>query len=216
MSAICIETPAERAANIITHAIGIALSVAAIAVLVTFAAMHGDSIRVVTAAIFSTSLLLTYTASTLFHCARCEKSRYWFKVCDHASIYALIAGTYTPILLVLIRGGWGWSLFGVLWGLTLLGTAVKVFFVDRWEPLSVAVYVAMGWIALIAIKPFVSALPAGAIHWILAGGVVYTLGVIFFFLDRLKFNHAIWHLFVLGGSACHFFAILLYVLPRST
>jgi len=212
---ICTETPAERMANIVTHAFGAALSVAAIVVLVTIAAAQGGPTRIVTAAIFSSTLLLTYTSSTLFHYVRTERFRYWFKVCDHASIYALIAGTYTPILLVLMRGGWGWSLFGVLWGLTIVGTALKVFFVDRYEPLSVAVYVAMGWICLVAIKPFMAALPPGAFAWLAVGGVVYTLGVIFFLWEKLRFNHAIWHLFTLAGSACHFFAIMLYVLPKS-
>lgn len=207
------ETPAERQANIITHGLGIALSIVAIAVLTTYAALHGDAVRLVTAAVFGTTLLLMYTASTCFHYARREKLRYWFKVCDHASIYALIAGTYTPFLLVLVRGPWGWTLFGILWGLTLIGSLLKIFFVDRFESLSTAIYIAMGWIALIAIKPFLALMPQGALAWILAGGAFYTLGVIFFLWERLRFNHAIWHLFVLAGSICHFTAVLLYVVP---
>jgi hemolysin III len=207
----CIETPAERWANVITHGLGIALSIAAIAVLTTYAALHSDAVRLVTAAVFGSTLLLMYTASTCFHGARHEKVRHWFKVCDHASIYALIAGTYTPFLLVIVRGGWGWSLFGTLWGLTLVGSFLKIFFVDRFEPLSVGIYVAMGWIALLAIKPFLALMPAGALAWILAGGAFYTFGVIFFLWERLRFNHAIWHLFVLAGSICHFIAVLLYV-----
>jgi hemolysin III len=211
----CTETAAERWANVVTHGIGVLLSIVAIVVLTVCAATRGDAMRVACVAVFGVTLLLMYTSSTCFHCARHETFRHWFKVCDHASIYALIAGTYTPFLLVLVRGGWGWSLFGVLWGLTLVGAVLKVFFVHRWEPLSVAIYVAMGWIALIAVKPFLNALPHGAMAWILAGGVAYTSGVVFFFWERLRFNHAIWHLFVLGGSACHFFAVLFYVVPRS-
>lgn len=210
----CTETAAERWANVVTHGVGILLSITAIVVLTVYAALHGDAVRLVCVVVFGVTLLLMYTASTCFHCARHETFRHWFKVCDHASIYALIAGTYTPFLLVLVGGAWGWGLFGVLWGLTLVGSALKVFFVDRFEPLSVAIYVAMGWLALVAAKPFLNALPHGAMAWILAGGVAYTSGVAFFFWERLRFNHAIWHLFVLGGSACHFFAVLFYVVPR--
>jgi hemolysin III len=207
------ETRAEELASSVTHAIGAALAATALCVLLVSASRYGDVRRIVTLAVYGATMILLYCASTCFHACRRERIKHWLKVWDHAAIYALIAGTYTPFLLVLVRGGWGWSLFGVLWGLTLFGTIVKVFFVHRWEHVSTAIYVMMGWIGLIAIKPFFDTIPGGALAWILAGGVAYTAGVIFFLWDRLPFNHAIWHLFVMAGSACHFVAILLYVLP---
>jgi hemolysin III len=207
------ETRAEEIASTITHGIGAALAVAGFVGLLTAATRQGDSRRLVTFTIYGASLVLLYLASTCFHACRRERLKHWLKVWDHVGIYALIAGTYTPFLLVLVRGVWGWSLFATLWGLTLIGGAVKVFFVDRFEKLSTAIYVLMGWIGLIAIKPFLATVPGGALLWILAGGAAYTAGIIFFFWDRLPFNHAIWHLFVMAGSACHFVAVAWYVVP---
>jgi hemolysin III len=209
------ESAAEEAASGITHAIGAVLAAVALAVLVTLASLHGDTIRIVSLSIYGACLVLLYLASTCFHICRRERLKHWFKVGDHVAIYTLIAGTYTPILLVLIRGAWGWSLLGAVWGLALIGTALKLFFVHRYEKLSVTIYVLMGWMGLIAIKPVLETVPGGALVWIFGGGIVYTIGVIFFFWDHLPFNHAIWHVFVLLGSACHFMAILLYVLPMS-
>lgn len=209
------ETPIEERLSTITHGIGIPLSLAALTVLVTFASLYGDPRHIVTLSLYGTSLVLVYLASTLFHAcpAGRAKHKHWLRVFDHSAIYGLIAGTYTPFLLVLIGGGWGWSLFGVLWGLAAVGVILKLFFVNRFEVLSVAIYIALGWIGIIFFRPVLLHLPGEAVAWILGGGAAYTAGILFFFWDRLPFNHAIWHLFVLAGSACHFMAVLLHVAP---
>jgi hemolysin III len=210
------ETRAEEWASSITHAIGVALAISALCILVSLAIRYNDPLRLVTVTVFGAALVMLYTASTCFHACHPGKQprlKHRLKVMDHVAIYALIAGTYTPFLLVLVRGAWGWSLFGALWGLTLLGSFVKLFYVNRFEKLSTSVYLLMGWIGCIAAKPFLASVPGGAIVWMAAGGLAYTFGVIFFFWDRLPFNHAIWHLFVLAGSICHFFAMMYYVVP---
>jgi hemolysin III len=211
-----LETPAEERASGITHGVGVVLSVIALVVLAGTAGLHNDLRRVVTASIYGVTLLLMYTASTCYHCVRSPRAKHAMRIFDHASIYLLIAGTYTPIVLVAMGGRWGWTMFGVIWAIAVAGVILKLFFVDRYEPLSVTLYLAMGWLALIAIKPMLVALPAGAMGWIFGGGIAYTAGVVFFLWDHLPFNHAIWHLFVLAGSVCHFIAVLLYVLPLRT
>jgi len=208
-----LETHAEERASSITHGAGIVFSIAAMIALLTVADVHRDARRIVTAAVYGFTLLLMYTASTCYHCVRSPRAKHAMRVFDHASIYLLIAGTYTPIVLVAVGGTWGWSMFGVVWIIAVAGVILKMFFVDRYEPLSVTLYLMMGWLALIAIKPMIAALPAGAMAWIFGGGVAYTAGVVFFLWDHLPFNHAIWHLFVIAGSVCHFIAVLLYVLP---
>jgi len=209
------ETVGEEIASSITHGIGIGLGIAALSVLVVFAALRGDAWRVVSFAVYGATLVLLYSASTFYHAFQKPKIKRIFRIFEHSAIYILIAGTYTPFTLVSFRGGWGWSIFGVIWGLALFGIVFKAFFVERFEVISTIVYVLMGWLVLIAIRPVVLALPVGGIVWLVIGGASYTLGVVFFAWDRLPFNHAIWHLFVLGGSICHFFAILLYVLPMA-
>jgi hemolysin III len=206
-------TQAEDRASCLTHGVGAALSVAALVVLVSLAALRGNAWHVATVGVFGASMLMVYLASSLYHGCQTHPTKRHLKVLDHVAIYCLIAGTYTPFLLILIGGAWGWSLFGVVWGLAIAGTVFKLFFVDRFDGVSTAVYVGMGWLALVAAKPFMERLPGGAIGWLLAGGVAYTAGVIFYRWDRLPYNHAIWHLFVLAGSACHFIAVLLYVVP---
>jgi hemolysin III len=206
-------TKGEEIANSITHGIGAGLSIAALTILVVFASLKGDAWRIVSFSIYGACLTILYSASTLYHSFRSEKVKRFFQIIDHASIYLLIAGTYTPFTLVLLRGGWGWSLFGVIWGLALLGVIFKIFFISRFEILSTLVYLLMGWLIVIAFKPAVESIPQGGLYWLLAGGISYTLGVVFFLWEKIKYHHAIWHLFVLGGSVCHFFAILLYVLP---
>ena len=156
-----------------------------------------------------------YLASTLYHSFQHPKVKGVFKILDHAAIYLLIAGTYTPILLVSLRDAWGWSLFGVMWGLAVAGIVFKFFFIGRFEKLSLVIYLLMGWMGVIAAGQIIDALPFGGLLWLLAGGISYTTGVIFYRWEKLKYSHAIWHLFVLGGSICHFFAIFLYVLPDS-
>jgi hemolysin III len=207
------ETPVEEKLSSITHGIGAILSIVALAILVTLASLHGGMRHVITVSVYGGSMLLLYLASTCYHACRGGRAKHWLKVADHIAIYCMIAGTYTPFLLVSVRGAWGWSLFGVLWGLTLLGAVMKLFFVHRFDFISTMIYLAMGWIGVIAAKPFLEHLPGGAVAWMVAGGLSYTVGVIFYLWDRLPFNHAIWHLFVLAGSACHFFCILFYVVP---
>jgi hemolysin III len=215
-----VETRVEEAINCVTHGVGAALAAAALAVLVTLAATRGEARHVVGVSIYGASLLGLYVASTLYHACRCGRPdslrlRRCLKALDHVGIYCLIAGTYTPFLIVLIRGGWGWTMLCVLWGLALAGTVFKIFYVNRFEVASTLLYVAMGWIGIVGAKPLLGALPGGALAWVLAGGIAYTAGVVFFLWERLPFNHAIWHLFVLVGSACHFLAVLLYVVPAA-
>jgi hemolysin III len=209
-----VETPAEERLSSITHGIGAVLSVVAMASLLTLAALRGGPRHVITVGIYGASLLVLYLTSTLYHACRDGRTKHRLKVIDHIAIYCVISGTYTPFLLVSLGGPWGWSLFGILWGLTVVGAVLKLFFVDRFDFASTMIYLAMGWIGVVAAKPFFEHLPGGAIAWMVAGGLAYTGGVVFYLWDRLPFNHAIWHLFVLAGSACHFFGILFYVVPR--
>ncbi len=201
-------------ASSIIHGIGALLAVAALAVLVTYASLMGDAWRVVSFSIYGATLVLLYTSSTLYHGFQRPAVKHVFRILDHASIYLLIAGTYTPFLLVTLRGAWGWSLFGVAWGLAAVGVVQAALFLDRLKLVSLIAYIAMGWLIIIAVKPLLSALAAGGMAWLAAGGALYTLGVVFYTVKRIPYNHAIWHLFVLGGSLCHFCAMLLYVLPR--
>lgn len=203
----------EELANSITHGLGLVLSVAGLAVLIVFAALRGNAWHVVSCSVFGATLVLLYSASMVYHIVRSPRAKRLWKILDHSSIYLLIAGTYTPFTLVNLRGGWGWTLFGLVWGLALLGILFKVFFVDRYVIASTAVYLAMGWIAVIAVKPLLASVADGGLVLLLAGGLAYSLGVVFFAWGRLPFNHAVWHLFVLAGSICHYFAVLFYVLP---
>lgn len=202
----------EELANALTHGIGAALSVAALAVLVTYAGLAGDPWRVVSFSIYGATLIALYLASTCYHALRAPRLKRLFRIFDHAAIFLLIAGTYTPIALVTLRGGWGWTLFGLIWGLAIAGLVLTIFFVDRYRLLTVAVYLGMGWLGVIAVKPMLRAMPTGGLIWLGLGGLAYSGGVVFYVWRRLPFNHAIWHVFVLGGSACHFFCFLFYVL----
>lgn len=203
----------EEIANSVTHGIGAGLSVAALSILVTFASLNGDAWRVVSFSIYGSTLILLYIASTFYHGLPFPRAKIILQVLDHSAIFLLIAGTYTPFTLVTLRGAWGWTLFGLVWGLAICGILLKVFFINRFRILSVCLYIGMGWIMLIALKPLLSAVPVGGIVWLGIGGLAYTFGVIFYVLKQIPFNHAIWHLFVLAGSVCHFFSILFYVLP---
>lgn len=206
-------TIGEEIANGVTHGIGAGLSVAALTLLVAFAAEHGDPWRVVSFSIYGASLILLYLSSTLYHSIPAPRVKRFFKLMDHVSIYLLIAGSYTPFLLVTLRPTVGWVLFGVIWGLALAGILLKVVALHRFQRLSLLVYLAMGWLCVVAFQDLMRSLPPGGIAWLVIGGICYTGGVLFYLWNRLKFNHAIWHLFVLGGSISHFFAMLWYVLP---
>ena len=207
------QTLPEEIANSITHGIGAALSIAGLSVLVALASMKGDAWRIVSFSVYGSTLVILYLASTLYHSFQSPRIKHWFRKLDHVSIYLLIAGTYTPFALVNMRGTWGWILFGLTWGIAAFGVLFKTFFVGRCNILSTALYIAMGWTVLIALKPAVAVVPLGGIGWMLAGGLLYTFGVIFYAWERLPFNHTVWHLFVLGGSVCHFFGIVFFVLP---
>lgn len=202
----------EEIANSITHGIGAALATAALTILVVFAALKGDAWRVVSFAIYGASLVIMYTSSTLYHAFTHKGAKRYFRIMDHSSIFLLIAGTYTPITLLPLRDtDWGWTMFGLIWGMAILGILFKTFFYGKLEKLSVVFYVLMGWLAIIAIKPMIANLPTGLLIWIAIGGLFYTLGIIFYAWTKLPYSHSIWHLFVLGGSISHFFGILLYL-----
>jgi hemolysin III len=205
--------PKEEIANSITHGMGLCLSIVGLVILVVLASIHGDAWRVVSFSIYGSSLIILYAASTFYHSFRSERMKHLFKIIDHSAIFLLIAGTYTPFTLIPLRGAWGWSLFGAIWGLALAGIGFKLFFVNRFKVLSTIIYLIMGWIVLIAIQPLVKNIPAGGLGWLATGGILYSLGVIFYLWKKLPFNHAIWHFFVMGGSTCHFFAIYFYILP---
>lgn len=209
------QTRAEEIANAATHGVGLAFSVTALVVLVVRASMLGSAREIIACSIFGASLILLYTASTLYHAASKPRVKHAFKIADHCAIYLLIAGSYTPFVLINLRGAWGWSLFGIVWGLAVIGLVFKLFFVNRFKHVSTFAYLGMGWLAIIAIKPFVATIAPGGMALIVAGGLAYSFGVIFYLLDRKPWFHAIWHVFVLKGSALHFAAVLLYALPAA-
>jgi hemolysin III len=204
---------AEELANAVTHGAGLVLSVTGFAVLLVLAALRGSGWHIVGCAIYGTTLICLYAASTLYHGIPAPRWKRTFKIFDHSAIYLLIAGTYTPFLLVNLRGGWGWSLFGVVWGLALAGIVLKFWFVDRFQILSTTVYLLMGWLAVIAARPLLLGVPRPGLWWLLAGGVLYTSGVLFYAWKRIPYNHVIWHVFVMAGSTCHYFAVLGSVIP---
>lgn len=205
--------PLEEVANCATHGLGLALSVAGFVALVVLAWSYGDAWHVASCGVYGASLVALYLASTLYHGARAPRAKQLFQALDHCGIYLLIAGTYTPFTLVTLRGPWGWTLFGLVWGLALAGILFRVLFGTRYRPVAVASYVLLGWLCVVAVKPILALVPLGGLAWIVAGGLTYTTGVFFFAAKRIPHNHAIWHLFVLGGSICHYVAVLLYVLP---
>jgi len=206
-------TQGEEIANSVIHGVGAALSIAGLTVLVAFASLRGDVWHIVTGSIFGATLILMYAASTLYHAIQHPTGKRVLRVLDHAAIFLLIAGTYTPFTLVNLRGVWGWSLFGVIWGLAILGVVFQVTILRRWAAASVGVYVLMGWAVVAAIKPMLAAVAPSGLLLLLLGGVCYTGGVGFYIWHRLPYHHALWHLFVLAGSACHYFAVLFFVIP---
>ncbi len=207
-------TLGEEIANSVTHGVGLLLSIASMPVLVMIAAGRHDALMVVGVSVFASTLIALYAASTLYHALPPSRAKQLFRVVDHAAIYLLIAGTYTPFTLGVLRGAWGWTLFGMVWTLAALGIVFKTLLGFRYPRASTALYVAMGWMVVIAIKPMFATIPASGILWLLAGGLFYTGGVLFYVWERQKFAHAAWHLSVLGGSACHFVAVLLYAFPH--
>ncbi len=207
-------SPEEEKINIISHAIGFVLSIIALVFLVTYAVLYGNVWHIVSFSIFGASLIILYAASVLYHIAKEPGIRNRLKIIDHASIYVLIAGTYTPFALVTLNGTTGWIMFGISWGLALTGIILKLFFAGEYNLISTIMYVLMGWIIIFAIKPLIDNLPLDGLLWLFAGGISYTIGAILYSIKKIKFNHAIFHIFVLIGSFCHFTAVFFYVLPR--
>jgi hemolysin III len=203
----------EAVANSVTHGIGTLLSVTGLVTLLVLAALHGGALLLVSVTVYGATLCLLYLVSTLYHAIPAPSARRVFRVLDHASIYLLIAGTYTPFTLVLLRGGWGWTLFGLVWAIAVVGIVFKAFAAGRFAILSTCLYIAMGWLVVIALKPLLAVLPLSGFDWLMMGGLFYTGGVVFFAKDRIPYFHMVWHLFVLAGSVCHFIAILRYVVP---
>ena len=212
-------TLGEEIAHALTHGIGVVLAIAGLTVMVARATLYGDIWHIVGAAIFGTTLVLMYAASTLYHSIPAEQlpnAKKILRIVDHSSIYLLIAGTYTPFTLVTLNGPWGWSLFGVTWGLALVGVVFKIFATGKFEKLSLGIYLGMGWCVIVAIKPLANTLAPGGLVLLIAGGLAYTGGVVFYAWERLRYHHAIWHGFVLAGSVLQYFAVLLYVIPGAT
>jgi hemolysin III len=206
----------EEIAHSAIHGVGMLLSMAGLVTLVLIARRTGDPVHMVACSIYGLTLILLYLASTLYHCLPFPRIKPLLRVLDHSAIYLLIAGTYTPFTLISLRGGWGWTLFGLVWAMALLGIALKIAAIGRFRWLSMVLYLSMGWLALIALGPLLRAISAGGVELLVLGGVSYTLGTVFYGWRRLPYHHAVWHAFVLAGSVLHFFAVLLYVaLPRS-
>ncbi|HUV79160.1 MAG TPA: hemolysin III family protein [Desulfobacterales bacterium] len=205
----------EDFANSIIHGVGFILSIIGMCVLIAFASIYGNAWHVVSCSIYGSTLVFLYTASTLYHSIQPAKAKRVLRVLDHSTIFLLIAGTYTPFTLVNLRGPWGWSLFGVIWALAVIGILFQTTMLRKGAVVSVAFYVTMGWVVVVAIKPMLSLVDTGGLVLLLLGGVAYTTGVVFYLWRQMPYNHAIWHVFVLAGSALHFFSILLYVIPLS-
>jgi hemolysin III len=205
------QTIGEEIANSITHGVGIGLSIAALVILVVLASKRGDAWRIVSFSIYGTTLFLLYLASTLYHSFVNPKIKNIFRILDHSAIYLLIAGTYTPVTLTLMRGAWGWTLFGLAWAIAIGGIIITALLLDKLKALLVLSYVVMGLLVVIAIKPMIQMVPRGMIIWLFIGGACYLLGIIFYLWNRLPYHHPIWHIFVLGGSISHFLGILFYL-----
>ncbi|AIC09313.1 PAQR family membrane homeostasis protein TrhA [Xylella fastidiosa] len=202
----------DELASAIIHGLGALATLAAGSVLITLVSIYGDMWQLLTSIVFSTTLFLLYVASTLYHAIPHPGAKARLRVFDHCAIYLLIAGTYTPFTLITLRGPWGWGLFATIWTLALSGVVFKLFFTERFRLLSTIVYVVMGWLVVIALGPLQRLLDGWTLRWLLAGGVLYTLGTYFYHRDEVRYFHAIWHIFVLAGSVCHFIAVTAQVL----
>lgn len=198
-------------ANCLTHAIGLVLSFIGLILLIQSPVRENDYWRLLNFTIYGGSLITLYAASTCYHAVRRPKLKRLFRIIDHCAIYVLIAGSYTPFTMLLLGGIWGWTLFSIIWSLAVLGIFMKLFYMHRFKILSTSLYLFMGWLVIIAVEPLMERFHSAGLYWLLAGGLCYTFGIIFFALDKRRFYHAIWHLFVLGGSICHYVAILFYL-----
>ncbi len=203
-------SPMEEKLNVVSHSVGLALSVVGLVLLVIHASLNGNAWHIVSFAIFGVSLITLYSASTFYHSAKNPKVRSRLRIFDHAAIYVLIAGTYTPFTLITLSGTTGWVIFGITWGLAVIGIILKLFFTGRFRMVSTLMYVFMGWLVLFAIKPLVANLSFEGLIWLFVGGLAYTLGAVLYSIKKIKFNHAIFHFFVLGGSISHFISVFFY------
>ena len=204
------QTRGEEIANSVSHGVGFLAAVAASPVLIFSAVQHGSSAGIVGASVFAFTMVLLYITSSLYHTLARNKAKRIFRVLDHGAIFLLIAGTYTPFTLGVLQGVWGWTLFGIVWGIAVAGVVLKSLGGVRFQKLSTILYLAMGWIIIIAVKPLYLIMPPWGLFWLLAGGLAYTAGVGFYAADRIRYAHFIWHLFVIAGTACHFIAVLKY------
>jgi len=203
----------EEIFNSVTHGAGAIISIFGLVFLIFSAKTQGQNSHIVSCAIFGVTLVLLYISSTLYHSFQKPNIKHIFRILDHSCIYVLIAGTYTPFMLIIVRGSVGWTILAIVWSLTICGIFFKIYFVNRFKIVSTLAYVLMGWLVIFAVKPLFQVLPLAGIVWLVGGGLAYTLGIIFYAWKKLPFNHAIWHLFVLAGSACHYIAVLLYIVP---
>jgi hemolysin III len=206
-------TIGEEIANSLTHGLGIIFAIIGLVILLVATSRSGDVGRIVSCAIYGSTLILLYTTSTLYHAIQAPNVKSFMRILDHSAIFLLIAGTYTPFTLVNLRGPWGWSLFGVIWGIALVGIIFQMTLLRKWVGISVALYVLMGWAIVVAVKQLLVAVAPTGMILLLAGGIAYTGGVVFYVWRSLPYHHAVWHLFVLAGSILHFFAVLFYVAP---
>lgn len=205
----------EDIANSITHGIGFLLSIIGLWLLISVSRTYGDAWHVFSCIIYGTTLICLFTASTLYHSIHPPKFKLLLRTLDHSTIFLLIAGTYTPFTLVTLRGPWGWSIFSIIWALAVFGIIFQKAMLRKGPMVSVGFYLLMGWVVVAAVKPMLSLVAPGGLILLLLGGLSYTIGVVFYAWKQMPYNHAVWHLFVLAGSACHFFAVLLYVIPRT-
>ena len=207
------DSHAEERVNIVSHAIGFIMSIVALVLLVRYASIYGNAWHIVSFSVFGVSLMVLYAASTVYHSAKNPHFRRKMRIVDHASIYILIAGTYTPFTLVTLNGFTGWVVFGVTWGMAVTGIILKLLFTGKYDAISTMMYVFMGWVIVFAINPLIENLSSDGLFWLVAGGMAYTTGAILYSIKKIKFNHAIFHLFVLLGSFCHFISVYFYILP---
>jgi hemolysin III len=207
--------PTEERINVMSHAVALLFSIAGLLALVTRALLHGTTWHLVSFSVFAISLIALYTASTAYHSTRDPSLRIRLRTVDHATIYVLIAGTYTPFALVTLQGSTGWLLFAITWGMAVTGIVLKLFFTGRYNQVSTLMYVFMGWLIMFFIKPLIAQFPSAGLAWLLAGGISYTLGAVLYSIPKVPYHHAIFHLFVVLGSFCHFVAVYAYVLPRA-
>jgi len=202
------QSPGEEIANSVSHGVGLLAALLAAPVLVLSAVRHGDAARIVGASVFAAAMVLLYLTSTLYHALPENRAKQVFRLLDHVAIYVMIAGTYTPFTLGVLRGTWGWTLFGIVWGLALGGVVLTMAGGVRYPKLRTSLYLAMGWIILVAVKPLWLHMPSEGLFWLTAGGIAYTVGVVFYAVKRVRYFHFVWHLFVIAGTACHFIAVL--------